>query len=140
MKKAAHKLRIRVGNRLVDSRSIMFPKCDSCGYYELSAEHLRQSERRAALTVLRDAETVSGAVLRFSRKALGLKQDELAELLSYTAETISRFETDARDAPQVYRLALAELLARELRGGDFALEPNDGDPTPATPERISRTG
>src|SRR5690606_15805290 len=107
MKRGSHKLRVSVGDRVVEGTVTMLPKYEECGYYELGADHLRDIERRAALVVLSDAETVSGAVLKYARKALGLKQEELASQLGYDLATVSRLENDAREPRQVYRLALA---------------------------------
>lgn len=44
--------------------------------------------------------------LKERRKALGLNQTELAELMQVDIMTISRYETDKREIPHVFELAL----------------------------------
>src|ERR1041385_2390913 len=72
----------------------------------LSAEQLGKLEIRAAITVLAEVELVSGAELKFARKAMGLKQTDLAEHLGVNAETVSRWETDADSFKRPVQLAV----------------------------------
>jgi DNA-binding XRE family transcriptional regulator len=135
-----HEVRIKVAERTVRSTLCSFPKCEACGDYEIPSQQLEELERRSALTVLRDCNEVSGAVLKYARKALGLTQQQLGETLGLAAETISRIEND-RDRPTMYVLALVGLLERAIvvaAGGDpdFGVEA-DSEPTP---ERLSQTG
>jgi transcriptional regulator with XRE-family HTH domain len=48
-------------------------------------------------------------VLKFARKALGLRQNELAELLRRNVQHLSRIENDD-EVPMDLRLAVASLL------------------------------
>jgi DNA-binding transcriptional regulator YiaG len=75
---------------------------------ETLAEGMRR-ERREAVARMR-AAIVTGADLRFARKALGLRAAELAVTLEVTPETVSRWETDARPIPRTVRLAVVALL------------------------------
>lgn len=135
-----HEVRIKVAERTVRSTLCSFPKCEACGDYEIESQQLEELERRAALAVLRDRNEVSGAALKYARKALGLTQQELGSTLDLAAETISRIEND-RDRPAMYEPALAGLLERAIvvaAGGDpdFGVE---ADPE-ITNERLSQTG
>src|SRR5690349_17797975 len=76
----------------------------------LSAEQLGVLEIRAAITVLKEVELVGGAELKFARKALGLKQTDLAEHLGVNAETVSRWETEAETFKRPVQLAVLRLL------------------------------
>jgi transcriptional regulator with XRE-family HTH domain len=49
-------------------------------------------------------------MVRYSRRALGKTQAELAELLDCAPETVSRWETGAVPIPSAMRLALVALL------------------------------
>lgn len=49
---------------------------------------------------------MKGDELKERRKALGLNQTELAELMKVDIMTISRYETDKREIPHVFELAL----------------------------------
>ena len=51
-----------------------------------------------------------GARIRECRKALGLSQEALAELLYMKKNTISRYENDEHDIPSSNIVALAEAL------------------------------
>ena len=77
---------------------------------DLTLAELAGYERRAAKTVLLDVPEVEGEVLKFARKALGLKQAELAAILDVSAETISRWETSADPFKRQVQLAYAQLL------------------------------
>jgi DNA-binding transcriptional regulator YiaG len=86
----------------------------------LSAEQLEQLELRAAITVLASVELVSGAELKFARKAMGLKQIDLAEHLGVTGETVSRWENDAETFKRPVQLAVLRLLEEFQRAGALA--------------------
>jgi putative zinc finger/helix-turn-helix YgiT family protein len=84
--------------------------CSACGKYDLWADELAGYERRAAIAVLRDGRAVDGDVVRFARKALGLRQIDLAEILQKSPENISRWETGDIAIPRAEQLALVALL------------------------------
>ncbi len=135
-----HEVRVKVAERTVRSTLCSFPKCEACGDYEIESQQLEELERRAALAVLRDCKEVSGAVLKYARKALGLTQKDLGVALGIVAETISRIEND-HERPAMYAHALAGLLERAIvvaAGGDpdFGVECEPG----STHERLSQTG
>ena len=83
----------------------------------LSAGQLSELERRAAITVLRDVELVTGAELKFARKVLGLRQTELADHLGVAPETVSRWETGAEVFKRPVQLAVCALLEEVQRTG-----------------------
>jgi len=145
----AHELRVTVGDKTVKAQWLRFLKCRECGFYELSAQDARLLQMRAALTVLRDCGAPSPDVLKFARKALGLRQADVTPLLSYAAETVSRIENGSMPAPAPYAPALGGLLDHAivlLMGGDpDAVIERSSQPTPPPPpaedsQRISRTG
>jgi DNA-binding transcriptional regulator YiaG len=83
----------------------------------LSADQLTQIELRAINTVLRESDLISGAELRFARKALGLKQTELADHLGVKAETISRWENEAEAFKRAVQLKVMALVELRLNMG-----------------------
>lgn len=97
----------------------MVPQCVNakCAEVELSLEVLAARQQRAAAIVLRDAKAVDGAVLRYARHALGLKQVELAEQIGCKPETLSRWENDERPVPRAEQLAIAAILEGVERAG-----------------------
>jgi DNA-binding transcriptional regulator YiaG len=92
--------------------------CDECGDYDLAANDLAAYQRRAAAIVLRDGRFVKGAVVRYARKALGLRQVDLAVLLHKSAENISRWETGDIEIPRAEQLAVMACLDAAERGID----------------------
>lgn len=68
-----------------------------------------------------DRPELPGAALKFIRHTLGLKQVELAELLGYKAETLSRWETGEREVPRLVRVVLAGVVADRLAGQEETL-------------------
>jgi transcriptional regulator with XRE-family HTH domain len=117
--------------------------CAQCGEIELTTAQLTEYERRAAREVLRDGRYVTGSVVRTARKAMGLKQRELALLLGCSPELISRWENnqggaDKEQFRRAERLALMSLLDLErielraqldaLTSGPRPLTEDDGGP------------
>ncbi len=69
------------------------PTCAD-GHHTVGQAELEESERRAALVTLTELNAPSGAVLRFARKAMGLRQVDLARALGTSAETVCRWESN----------------------------------------------
>jgi len=101
-------------------------RCEACEAPLLSSDEVAGFERRAAMQILMTAEKpVSGAVLKYARKSLGLRQKEMAELLDTNEQQISRWENDPEIGRKL-RLAVAGLLAMPERGvavGEVAATP-----------------
>jgi|SRR5688572_10268544 len=90
--------------------------CPKCGTASLSQDELGGYEHRAAHLVLTQARRATGEALLFARKALGLRQKDLAVLLDTNEQQISRWEhQDTVD--RRLRLAMAELLDLSQRRG-----------------------
>jgi DNA-binding transcriptional regulator YiaG len=100
----------QVGNvRVIDSTSSAW-QCQKCDECDMSLEELAGYERRATALVLRDGNHVNGSVIKSARKALGVRQIDLAVLLGCEPETVSRWETGARVMPRAEQFALVALL------------------------------
>jgi transcriptional regulator with XRE-family HTH domain len=99
-----------VGSVKVTDATAFAWQCRDCEECDLSIEQLAGYERRAAALVLRDGKHVTGNVIRYARKALGIRQADLAVLLKCEPETVSRWETGARPTPRAEQLALVALL------------------------------
>jgi DNA-binding transcriptional regulator YiaG len=100
----------QVGGVTVKDATSLAWQCKSCNLCDSSLEELAGYERRAAALVLRDGTRVDGSVTRDARKALGLRQVDLASLLECEPETLSRWESGARVMPRAEQLALVALL------------------------------
>lgn len=105
----------RVGGYTVSDATGMIQACPACGEVSLSSDELSGYERRAARLIMAESKRVGGAVLKFARKALGLRQRDLALILRRNEQQISRDE-NSEDLPMDLRLAVAELLDRAERG------------------------
>jgi DNA-binding transcriptional regulator YiaG len=115
-KREVYKHVTHVGRYVVEDATGMVWQ-DKDGNVELTYAGLVGYEQRAARVVLQDAKSVDGAVLRFARKALGLRQKDLATLLGYTDTHLSRIESGEDPVPRAIQLAVAELLCRvEVEG------------------------
>jgi DNA-binding transcriptional regulator YiaG len=98
----------------VIDRSVTRPVCANCGAFTLPAGTLERVELRAVIVAFKDAPQVTGAMLKFARKALGLKQTELAERLGVVPETISHWEREARKIEQWVPLAVLNFVRERL--------------------------
>lgn len=116
LKCAAPDHTITIGGVDVTDRTVMTLVCDRCGEALISAAQRLGYERRAAALILSDGRKVNPEVLRAARKALGLKQTELADLLEMNVSTVSRWESGAIPAQRPVQLALAGLLTDVERG------------------------
>jgi DNA-binding transcriptional regulator YiaG len=110
----------KVGRWIVKDSSTAVYRTMKDGTPVMSAEELTQLELRAAITVFAGVELVGGAELKFARKALGLKQTDLAEHLGVNAETISRWETGAESFKRPVQLAMLHVLEEFQRTGAIA--------------------
>lgn len=135
-----------VGGVVVRDGSTMMPICVNCGEVAISANAKNMYELRAAALVLRDGRRVNGDVLRYARKALGLRQTDLARILEVGAEWISRWETGGAMATRSHQLAIVALLddawmrlygGQELRQAPPA-DSNEPIEAPALPEKMQR--
>jgi DNA-binding transcriptional regulator YiaG len=108
----------QIGKATVTDETTHIPQCTACGEVELTTEQLAGFERRAAARVLYDGRHANGTTVRYARKALGLKQTELAALLGYDGAWVSRVENGAMEIPQVAALALVALLDEAERDPD----------------------
>lgn len=100
----------KVGGFTVTDGTEQALTCPSCGTVTLSSRQLAGYERRAALEILTAAQkAVSGEVLKFARKALGLRQKDLAPVLGSDEYQLSRWENSDSIDKQL-RLAMAALL------------------------------
>jgi ribosome-binding protein aMBF1 (putative translation factor) len=99
----------KVGYHTVTDATTCSWQCP-CGEIELTIDALAGYQRRAAAVALREVKEVDGAVMKYARKALGLKQTELAAAIDCAGETVSRYETGDLPVPKQVRLAVVALL------------------------------
>ncbi len=100
----------RVGGFRVLDRACMALTCEACGAADLSLRDLQLRELRAARIVLLDRADAGGEVYKYARKALGLRQIDLASLLRVEPETISRWENGRVAMPRAEQLAMVALI------------------------------
>lgn len=98
-----------IGDVVVKLEAVPVWECSN-GHQVMEGRTLSVGERLVAQHLL-DTGLETGALFRFTRKAVGLPQKRLAAFLGYTPETISRWETDAQPIPRLAFVALRSLLA-----------------------------
>lgn len=87
------------------------------GSFAMSGEDFGRLGLQAAVAVFQQTESIQGGELRFARKAMGLKQPELAALLDVATETVSRWETDKDPIRRQTQLAILLFLEHTERFG-----------------------
>ena len=107
-------LKTRVGEHTVINRTVRRPVCVQCGAFTIPASVLETVEQRAAIIAFTDAPRVTGAMLRFARKALDLTQAELAARLGTAFESVSRWEREERPTEPWVPVAVLGLVREKL--------------------------
>lgn len=105
---------VRVGKETVRVE-IPALECGDCGESYTEGADMERAELSVARELARGGQ-VTGPAFRFMRHALGLQGKELAELLGTPAETISRWETGAREPDRYAWLTLAAIVTDEAEG------------------------
>jgi DNA-binding transcriptional regulator YiaG len=105
-----YKMTTKIGDVVVVDATATVLVCQSCGEPNLTLGEVSAYERRAAATVLRDGTRVDGCVVRFARKALGLRQCDIAALLDKAPETVARWEIGAAKIARAEQLAIIALI------------------------------
>lgn len=95
------------------------------GSWGMRSEDLGRLELEAAIAVLTQAGSINGDELKFARKAMDLRQPDLAALLDVTTETVSRWETGNENIRRQTQLAVLLFLEHTLK---------NGAPAPLAPE------
>ncbi len=98
-----------VGDLTVTHETTVAWTCHACGRSSLSSAELFGYEREAALRLLRLPGPVSGEVLKFARKVLGLRRPEMEERLGFAEGQLAVLEALPLLAPHL-RLAMITLI------------------------------
>jgi DNA-binding XRE family transcriptional regulator len=91
---------------------------DDAGTLGMPSTELGRLELQAAIAVLSEAESINGEELRFARKAMGLRQPDLAALLDVATETVSRWETGGEPIRRQTQLSVLLYLEHTARHGE----------------------
>ena len=87
--------------------------CADCGESVVYGKDLRRAELLAARELI-GRGIRSGELLSWCRRSVGLLATELGELLAVSAETISRWENDRREAEPAVWNTVADLVEDAL--------------------------
>ena len=105
-----HKHVENVGGVRVTDATAFAHECPKCGEAMLTDRELGAYELRAAALVLREKHPVPGSAIRYARKAMGLRQSDLARHLGCASETISRWENGTETKQRQSQLAIVAML------------------------------
>ena len=111
---------VEVGQHLFTAR-VPALKCRECGELYFDGPSLERFELRVAVELARSGEA-TGDVMRFMRKAAGLRALELAELLGVTAETVSRWETGRQPMEHRAMAVVGALVVERFEGRTSTLD------------------
>lgn len=103
----------------------------SGGTETIDADEVARLELDACIVVFSRVPLVSGAELRFARRALGLRLPDLSTLLGASSDTIERWEDGREPFERQTQLALLHLLERARATG--ALPAPSLPPAPDSP-------
>jgi YgiT-type zinc finger domain-containing protein len=108
LKKSMVTHEIRIGDHLVRG-TVPAEVCTKCKESYVSGDALERLELQVAADVARSGH-VNGDSFRFMRKALGYQAKELSEVIDTPAETISRWEKNARPVDRFAWVTLATMV------------------------------
>lgn len=119
LKKTAVRQEIQVAEHRFETDIPAFV-CSSCNESYVTGPDLNRFELMVAAELGKAGE-VSGGILRFMRKALGMKAMELAKLLDVSPETVSRWETGAQSIDRRTMTLVAVMITDKLEGRETTL-------------------
>lgn len=94
--------------------------CEGCGEEDLLIHDMDQLLRVAAINLAFVPYKLNGSEIRFCRRAIKVNGKTLADLLSVTAETVSRWENDKQtvnDAlEKMLRVMIVHRIGKEIKG------------------------
>ena len=73
-------------------RAVIRTTCKACEAYSFTIPKLGELSAAAAIWTVLDQSKLTGQKIKFLRKAMGLRANQLAQRLGWSAETISRIE------------------------------------------------
>lgn len=120
LEKTVARASVEVG-RHVFTAKVPALKCRECGEIYFDGPSLERFELRAAVELARAGEA-SGGVMRFMRKAAGLRAQALAELLAVTPETVSRWETGKQPVEHRAMGVVGALVVERFEGRTSTLD------------------
>jgi len=120
--------RARVGGRFfADPQETEYEFCSSCGEDTVSALVLSGIERRCSAVALLHRSVAPAEGIRSGRKAMGLRQYELAAVLGVTTDEVLMWESGFADVPRSMQLAMVGwLLGLDLPSTAIGPEGRDG--------------
>ncbi len=96
-------------------------KCTKCGEVFYPSESVRSFEFGVA-EILAKVGASSGEAFRFMRKVLGLRANELADILGVVPDTISRWEKGKRPVDRGAMAILGAMVDDQIRGSSKTFE------------------
>ena len=99
---------IHIGDAVVRG-TVPAETCPKCKEVYVTGDALERLELQVAASVVRSG-VVNGATFRFMRKALGLQAKDMLEVIGTPPETVSRWETGARDVDRFAWITLAMMV------------------------------
>ena len=113
-RKTTREQRYQVGETTYRT-SVPMEQCPKCGEGFVEGPRLHQAELDVAAEVARRGPA-AGETFRFMRKVLGIRGNEMAELLGVRPETISRWEQGHGDVDRAAWALLAGLAMESAEG------------------------
>lgn len=83
---------------------------------------------------------LSGSIFRFMRKSLGIRANDLAQLLGVSPETVSRWETGKRDVDRASFAAVGAMISDALGGRADTVERLRSLVEPKRPGPVTKLG
>ena len=136
LKKGTSVHRIQVGTVYFDGE-LPASICPKCGEKYIDGPKIQRLELMVAKHLADHAQRTPEA-FRFMRKVLGMRAADLAPLVGVTAETLSRYETGAREIDPIRFGVLATLVADSASGRQEALARFQSalEPAKALPRKV----
>lgn len=126
---------VKIGDVEVVFREVPVSRCGSCKETVFEGPFMERVELYAADELARSG-AVSPDGFRFMRKALGLRAEDLADMLDVSNETVSRWETGKNPIARTALAVLGALIEDEIAGRETMTEILEALKKPETSRRI----
>jgi putative zinc finger/helix-turn-helix YgiT family protein len=102
-------------------KGVLQGTCPQCGAVSVSIPRPQQLSRVIRDVLIKKSGMLTGAEIRYLRKSIGFDQQQMADMLKVSRETISRMESDSVEPSDKMDLTIRLAVKDKERNADYSL-------------------